>query len=128
MELKEYKQKSHNYTEKASEIARNLNFAGIGIIWVVKTTFPELKLSDFQLLFPLILITISLILDFLQYLIGGIIWIAFYKSKEKVGVAKTADVKSPEWRNRVLYGFYYLKIASIFFAYIFIVITLFNYF
>lgn len=128
MELKEYKSISHDYTAKASEIARQLNFAGIGIIWIVKTTFPELKLTDFQLLFPLILITVSMILDFLQYFIGGVIWIDFYKSKEKAGISKSADVKSPEWRNRILYVFYYVKISSMFLAYIFIIKTLFTYF
>lgn len=128
MELKEYKTKSHEYTAKASEIARQLNLAGIGIIWIVKTAFPELKLSDFQLLMPLILISISLIFDFLQYFIGGVIWIRFYKNKEKAGISKTMDVQSPEWRNKILYVFYYIKFAFMFLAYIFIVITLFKYF
>lgn len=128
MELKDYKTKSHEYTAKASEIARQLNLAGIGIIWIVKTAFPELKLSDFQLLMPLVLISISLVSDFLQYFIGGVIWIQFYKSKEKAGVSKTSDVQSPEWRNRILYGFYYIKFICMFLAYIFIIITLFNYF
>ena len=38
MELKEYKKKSHEYTAKASEIARQINFAGIGIIWIIRTS------------------------------------------------------------------------------------------
>lgn len=128
MKLEDYKKKSHEYTAKASEIARQLNFAGIGIIWIVRTTFPELKLSDFQLLLPLLLISISLISDFFQYLIGGIIWIEFYKSKEKRGISGTTDLKSPEWRNRILYIFYYVKFVFMVVAYIFIMKTLFVYF
>lgn len=128
MKLEDYKKKSHEYTAKASEIARQLNFAGIGIIWIIKTTFPELKLSDSQLLLPLLLISISLISDFLQYLFGGIIWIEFYKSKEKRGFSATTDLKSAEWRNKILYIFYYAKFALMFAAYIFIIKTLFIYF
>lgn len=128
MQLKEYKSKSYEYTAKASEIGRQLNFAGIGIIWIVKTTFPELKLTDSQLLLPLVFITVSLVLDFLQYLIGGVIWIAFYKSKEKAGISQSEDVKSREWRSRVLYVFYYVKFTFMFLAYLFIIKTLFTYF
>ncbi|PKA99102.1 hypothetical protein B0O79_2802 [Flavobacteriaceae bacterium MAR_2009_75] len=128
MELKEYKIKAHEYTAKASEIARQLNFAGIGIIWIVKTAFPDLKLSEFQLLMPLILISISLLSDFLQYFVGGMIWIAFYRNREEAGISKNTDVQSPEWRNKILYTFYYIKFASMFLAYIFIIITLFKYF
>ncbi|MCM4173048.1 hypothetical protein DHD32_16305 [Arenibacter sp. TNZ] len=128
MKLEGYKTKSHDYTAKASEIARQLNFAGIGIIWIVKTTFPELKLSDSQLLLPLVFITVSMILDFLQYLIGGIIWIKFYKRMEKAGTSQTEDVQSPEWRSAVLYRFYYVKFTFMFLAYMSIIKTLFAYF
>jgi len=129
MELKNYKQKSHDYTSKASEIARQLNFAGIGIIWIIKTTFPELKLGSSELLIPLALIALSLLFDFLQYLTGGIIWILFYKKKEKEGISKDFDLTvENEWRSQLLYVFYYVKFILMFIAYIFIIKTLFNYF
>lgn len=129
MELKEYKQKSHEYTSKASDIARQLNFAGIGIIWIVKTTFPELKLSSSELLIPLALIALSLIFDFLQYLIGGIVWIMFYKKKEEEGIAKDFNLTvDNEWRSQLLYTFYYVKFTLMLIAYIFIIKTIFNYF
>ncbi|PKO99319.1 MAG: hypothetical protein CVU03_02260 [Bacteroidetes bacterium HGW-Bacteroidetes-2] len=128
MKLENYKKKSHEYTAKASEIARQLNFAGIGIIWIVKTTFPELKLSDSELLLPLVLIALSLVFDFLQYLVGGIIWIIFYNNKQKNGISNTADVQTTKWRSRVLYTFYYIKFTLMFIAYLFIIKILFQYF
>jgi hypothetical protein len=128
MKLEKYKKKSHDYTAKASEIARQLNFAGIGIIWIVKTTFPELKLNDSLLLLPLTLIAISLICDFLQYLVGGIIWIFFYNSKIKAGISNTDDVQTTVWRSRVLYIFYYIKFTFMFIAYFFIIKILFHFF
>ena len=128
MELKEYKNKSHEYTAKASEIARQLNFAGIGIIWIIRTSNDNLELSNSVILVPLILISISLIFDFFQYFFGGVIWINFYRQKEKEGISRDSDVLSESWRNRVLYFFYYLKFIFMLIAYIFIIKALFNYF
>lgn len=128
MELEKYKERSHLLTSKASEIARQLNFAGIGIIWIIKSSFPTIKLSDSELLLPLILISISLIFDFLHYAIGGLIWITFYNNKIKSGSSSDADIKSAPWRKNLLYFFYYGKLILVFLAYIFIAQTLFFYF
>lgn len=128
MELKEYKKKSHEYTAKASEIARQINFAGIGIIWIIRTSSDTLELSNSVVLTPLILISISLLFDFCQYFFGGVIWINFYRKKEKEGLSRDSDVLSKTWRNKVLYGFYYLKFIFMVIAYIFIIKALFSYF
>jgi hypothetical protein len=128
MELKEYKNKAHEYTAKSSEIARQINFAGIGIIWIIRTSNETLELSNSIILIPLILISISLLFDFCQYFLGGIIWIDFYRKKEKEGVPKDSDVLSENWRNKILYAFYYFKFFFMIVAYIFIIKALFSYF
>jgi len=128
MELQEYKKISQQYTSKASEIGRQINFAGIGIIWIIRTSNESLKLSNSIVLIPLILISLSLLFDFCQYFFGGVIWINFYRQKEKEGISKDADVLSEGWRNKILYGFYYLKFIFMVFAYIFIIRALFSYF
>lgn len=127
MKLEEYKKKSHEYTAKASEIGRQINFAGIGIIWIIKTSNNELNISSSTILIPLVLISISLMLDFCQYFFGGLIWINFYKEKEKQGLSKEFDVTSEEWRSRILYWLYYLKFIFMTIAYIFIIIALLKY-
>lgn len=128
MELKEYKKKSHDYTAKASEIGRQINFAGIGIIWIITTSNDSLELSNLIVLVPLILISISLLFDFCQYFFGGVIWIRFYHKKEKEGLLGDSEVLSKSWRNKILYGFYYLKFIFMIIAYVFIIKALFSYF
>lgn len=128
MELKEYKKKSHEYTAKASEIGRQINFAGIGIIWIIRTSNETLQLSNAIVLLPLILISISLLFDFCQYFFGGVIWINFYRQKEKEGISKDSDVLSEGWRNTILYTLYYLKFIFMIIAYTFIIRALFCYF
>jgi hypothetical protein len=125
MELKEYKKKSHEYSGKASDLARQINYAGLGIIWIIiSTNITVISLKNSLTLFPLILISISLFFDFAQYFIGGIIWIRFYKNNEKKGIGKNDDILSAKWRSNVLYFFYYSKFILTITAYIFIFIAL----
>ena len=128
MELKDYKKTSQDYSAKASEIARQVNFAGIGIIWIIKTSKTTIELNNCLILVPLILISISLLFDFAQYLIGSILWIYFYRTKEKAGVSKTSDVVSKPWRSNILYVLYYIKFALMIVAYIFIIKALFAFY
>lgn len=129
MELKNYREKSYKYTEKASEIARSMMLAGIGIIWIIRTDKNGLTLSDKELLFPLTIMAITLIVDFFQYLLGGTIWITFYKRHEKAGKKDTDDVlNTKKWRTNVLYAIYYLKFALTILAYVLIIKALFKYY
>jgi hypothetical protein len=131
MELEKYKTNSHDYTAKASDIARQINFAGIGIIWIIRTSNDNISLSDSSLLTPLILISISLLLDFSQYLLGGILWINFYNKKRKEGISKEIDVSidpKNEWRTQLLYTLYFLKFTFMFISFIFIFKTLFSFY
>lgn len=129
MQLKNYREKSYKYTEKASEIARSMMLAGIGIIWIIRTDKNGLTLSDRELLFPLTIMAITLIVDFLQYLLGGTIWIAFYKKHEKAGNKDTDSVlNTKKWRTNVLYFIYYLKFTGTILAYFLIIKALFKYY
>lgn len=129
MELKNYREKSYKYTEKASEIARSMMLAGIGIIWIIRTDKSDLTLSDPELLYPLTIMAITLIIDFVQYLLGGTIWISFYKHHEKTGKKDTDDVlNTKKWRTDILYAIYYLKFTLTIIAYLLIIKALFNYY
>lgn len=129
MELKEYKNTSYKYTEKASEIARQMMLAGIGIIWIIRTDNSGLSLSDSELKWPLAIMAITLLVDFSQYLLGGAIWIRFYRNHESKGVEGTADVKNDKpWRSEVLYWFYYIKFLLTIIAYGLIIKVLFAYY
>ena len=121
MELKEYKNKGQEMTAKTSDICRQLGFAGIGIIWILKSDKIYLDLTHTVLITPLIIITLSLFVDFLHYFIGGIIWLRFYRKKEKEGFLNDSDIKSKSWRSNLMYVLYFFKIGLMFIAYIFVI-------
>ncbi len=126
MELSKFKERSHTYTEKASVIARQINFAGIGIIWIITTT-NGIVITSSSFVYPLFLISVALIFDFFQYLLGGVLWITFYNSKIKAGNTNSTEVTSEPWRKRILYTIYYIKFILTFIGYLFIAIALFKY-
>jgi hypothetical protein len=73
--IDDYKKDYEYYTSKASEIGRSLALGGIAVIWIFKTTSTDGSLTIPSLLIaPLIWLVISLSLDLLQYVIGGLIW------------------------------------------------------
>src|SRR5690606_31893796 len=101
MEINGFLKKSHQYTEKASDIARNLSLAGIGIIWIVIDNNEHIGLRTPSVLTPLILISFALLLDFIQYVFGGIIWKHFNNKKLKENDNNgEVDIETSKWRNK----------------------------
>ena len=62
------------YSGKAGDIVRQLGFAGIAIIWIFKSDTDKQWKVPQELIPAAILITISLGLDFLQYVAGALAW------------------------------------------------------
>ena len=128
MKLRQYLENSRDYTEKAGDIARQLNFAGIGIVGLILLSSREGEISNSFILFPLITIAISLFIDFLQYAVGAFLWKDFYKKKINQGISADADVninEEDEWRKKRINGFYYFKFILLVITYVLIVISLF---
>lgn len=121
MKLSEYRKIANDYTAKASEITRQLNLGGIGIVWLFKSSESGPLLERF-LIFPLIFLSLALLLDLIQYVIGGLTWITFFREHEKnVGLGSDPDIQAPSSKSRPIYILYYLKIIFMLFAYFFIV-------
>lgn len=59
----------HQDSAQASDIARNLNYALLGVVWILSKESIG-NLGEFKL--PLILIVVSLAADFLQYFVKGL--------------------------------------------------------
>src|ERR1043165_3513851 len=113
MKLSEFRKKSNEYTAKASEIVRQLSLAGIAIVWLFHNTVlaNNQPLLDKYLIIPLILLCSALLSDLLQYIIGGEIWIAFFRKKERQFKKANTDPEigaSPDL-SKPIYLFYYLK-------------------
>ena len=75
----EYRNDFYYFTGKASDVARQLAFAGFGIIWVFTDSDETgLHVPD-KLLFAGLGFAISLTLDLIQYLLGALIWRFAYR-------------------------------------------------
>lgn len=73
------------YTEKAGDIARQLGFAGLALIWLLHAAEHSdggIGVAlDAGFRAPIILIVISLAVDALQYLVGSLLWGLAYRAR-----------------------------------------------
>jgi hypothetical protein len=121
VKLQDYRDEFYAFSGKASDISRQLAFAGIAIIWLFKKdTLPGLSIPR-ELLLPGILILFSLTLDLFHYCLGSIIWRTFYRSKEKSGTSEDKELEHSEWLERPISFLFAAKIILMLLAYIWII-------
>lgn len=123
MKLSEYRKRADDLTGKASEITRQLSLAGIAIIWIFKNSDTSPHLLDPFLVFPLLILSLALLLDLFQYVVGGWTWITFFREEEKKITDGNLDpeIKAPVQKRKPIYFFYYSKIICMLLAYAFII-------
>jgi hypothetical protein len=102
---------------KASDIIRQISLAGVGLIWIFKSGTGASLSLDPPLLKAAFFIFLSLLFDFLQYLLGTAIWFAYFRYKEKQGTKESADFLAPPALNWPTWGLFYLKSAMMLIAY-----------
>lgn len=106
-------------TGKASDLTRQLAFAGIAVVWVFKnSTQAAIVPNDFVV--ALFLLVITLAFDFLQYAVGGVVWRVFLSRQlnKHAGSNKDDEVDdAPGWINRPANLFFYGKLALIVLSY-----------
>jgi hypothetical protein len=119
MKLSKALDTTYELSGKASDLARQLAFAGIAVIWIFKKEANTLVSIPAEFHFPLLCFVISLTADISQYVLGTIIWTLFhryYEKKQKNGT-KDPDIIAPafiNWPNWTLFTF---KIAAVFIGY-----------
>lgn len=79
MKLADSRKAYQAFSSKASDIARQLGFAGVGIIWLFRTGS---QISD-ALVPPAVLIVVGLAFDLLQCVYGAAVWGAFHNRKAR---------------------------------------------
>jgi hypothetical protein len=135
MKLSEYNKRADEYTSKASEITRQLILGGLAIIWLFKTTINGSEVLDRKLIFPLIGLSLALLSDLLQYVVGGKIWKGFFRNEEsKVKAVRRSDpnqdsdpeISASKRLSRPIYFFYWSKIVLMLISYALILIYLIN--
>ena len=113
MILEKFLDDYHEYSGKASDITRQLGYAGLATIWIFKGG-PESKPSVPQELFrPGPLIIVGLACDFLQYVVASVIWKSFHALKERRGIKSDENVKAPPWLNKPVVVFFWAKIIFV---------------
>jgi hypothetical protein len=112
MLLKDASAAYDTYSSKASEISRQLCFAGIAVIWIFRTGDKTggILFSN-SLLWPLGGFVVSLAFDLLQYVAGAILWSRFHRAKELSGVTVDQEFKAPREMNWLTVVFFYSKVA-----------------
>jgi hypothetical protein len=119
MTLKDYRQTYYELSGKASDVARQLSFAGIAIIWIFKAGDNTKITIPHKLITPLIFFTVSLASDLLQYIIGTVIWGLFQRYHEKKSTDLNNDLilSAPRQFNWPILFFFFVKLISVIIAY-----------
>jgi hypothetical protein len=105
---------------KASDIARQLDFAGLAIIWIFRTEAGPNQLVPKALIVPAALIVIALSFDLMQYVTGAGAWGIYRRHKERSGISLENEFLAPRTINWVQLVFFWLKLASTILAYVLI--------
>jgi len=111
------------YTGKVSDIARQLSFAGIAIIWIFKTGDSYKPENIGWFLWPLIWFVVTLVLDFLQYIAGSLTWYFYARTIEKEqrkfgGLNLDKEYDPPDYLLWPMYILFWLKTITISIGYV----------
>jgi hypothetical protein len=122
VKLSDARQASEDFSGKASEIVRQLGLAGLAVVWIFKEGTSTNPVLDPKLIHAAILIVISLILDFSQYLVSHAIWSAYFRRQENKGKDLDDNVYPSSfinWPNLILF---YAKSVVLLIAYAFYIL------
>lgn len=94
MNLQNARDNYYFHTGKVSDIARQLAFAAIAVIWIFNAGNGTSIALPKELLQPLKLIVACLALDLFQYIFSAIIWGFFHRMKERAGISDSMEFKA----------------------------------
>lgn len=118
MKPAEYRDKYKEYSRSASGLSRQLAFAGIATIWVMKTVVNGNPTIPEKFLFPMALLVCALFFDLLQYLLGTLIWSQYYRYLRFKNAPLDKEDDAPWFLNKPISAMFYLKVAFVIAAYI----------
>jgi hypothetical protein len=126
MKLKEARESYYYYSGKASDRVRQLAFAGIALIWILKIDDRGNQAIPEILIIAAVFIVAGLGFDLLQYLYGSAAWGIFHRCKENKRTKENSQFQAPAKINWPTNAFFWLKAVSIIISYCFILFFLFN--
>ena len=117
MKLEDYRKDYYAFSTKASEICRQLSFAGIALIWVFKVEKGGPLAIPTTLLWPTLYLCSALALDLLHAVFGTFIWGTFARFHERKGVQDSDEIDSPAWFNWPMLLCFWGKLTALIVAY-----------
>jgi hypothetical protein len=123
MNLKDVKATYDFFSGKASDLTRQLSFAGIAIIWVLRVGDKTGGVPySHELLIPLWGFVVALAMDFLQYVYAAIAWNRFLHWKEDLlGADSDKDFLVPPMINFPTSVFFCAKIVAAMISYAYLI-------
>ncbi|HWR77816.1 MAG TPA: hypothetical protein VN283_11480 [Thiobacillus sp.] len=119
--LKDFRDSYYELSGTASEVSRQLGFAGIAVIWIFKADLPEKAFALAPELYHAgTFIILSLAFDLLQYLFGSLIWGAYWRYKESRGATDKTQIEAPPYFNWPAIVCFWAKLALMVVAYCFL--------
>lgn len=119
MKLEDCRKAYYDFSGKASDIARQLGFAGIAVIWLFKANGDGdgYYALHSNLFLAGLLIVAALSLDLFQYVFSAAIWGFFSRRIEKRGAKATGTVDAPIYLNWPGLFFFWTKLIVMMIAY-----------
>jgi hypothetical protein len=98
MLLENYREAYVKHSAKAGDVARQLAFAGIAVVWIFKKDVNGMPNVPKELLWPLGAYVLSLGFDLLQYMFASLVWGAFSHFQKRARRHKDDDeIGDPPW-------------------------------
>jgi hypothetical protein len=124
MKLEDVRENYQYFSQKISDIVRQMGFAGIALIWVFKTDTGGKQVVPPELLPAAKLIVVALGLDLLHYICGTLVWGIYNRIKENKGTDEATEFLAPQVINWPALALFWLKIVVMVIAYIYILVFL----
>lgn len=127
MKIGDVKDAKNNYTSKTSDVVRQLAFAGIAVIWLVRTnTDKAVHPVPSELVPALALFSLALACDLLHYTVSSLIWSVYYRIKIGENLSECTPFEEPSWLPFPGWFFFTLKILILLAAWGWLAIYLIN--
>ena len=120
MKLSEIRGAYEVFSGSLSKFNRQLALAGIGIVWLFRTTVDGKTSIAPEMLTPILWFVISFSFDLLQYLWQSYVWYIFYWCKRKKGMQEDDEANEPEWPNVVAWVMFTVKVVAMMVAYLYL--------
>ena len=118
MKLSDARTAYDNFSSKASEISRQLSFAGIALIWIFRAKDASPVAVPSALILPAALFAAGLALNLIHAAYGTAAWGIFHRHHETQEITEANELIAPIWINWPSLVFFWGNVSSVIAAYI----------